>query len=77
MPRHGVWGDSVQFTFDGGILDPVPSMTLQAAEIRSARWVAPGDWDDLLAPSQIRRYSEALEATRTGVPVYLRFGRHP
>jgi ADP-ribose pyrophosphatase YjhB (NUDIX family) len=77
VPRHGVWGDSLQFIFDGGRMtaQQAGSLRLQESEIRSAEFVTLDRAAALTLPSvgrRLRAAAEAAEHTRTD---YLNFGR--
>ncbi len=77
MPRHGVWGDSLQFIFDGGRMSPeqAAGLTLQESELRSWRFVTPDEAVTLTPPSLARRLQAALSAVDQGQGEYLRYGR--
>lgn len=79
VPRHGVWGDSLQFIFDCGRLDgdQANHLKLQETEIRSAEFVTLERATALTPPSLGRRLAVALAAADRGQPTYLRFGRLP
>ncbi|GLY13239.1 NUDIX hydrolase [Kineosporia sp. NBRC 101677] len=78
VPRHGVWGDQLQFVFDGGTLSPtqIDSIQLQESELRAAHWVAPEDLPSVpLAPSLLRRLVASLTALAQGTTEYTTYGR--
>ena len=77
VPRHGVWGDSLQFIFDGGRMSAqqAASMKLQDSEIRSTEFVTLEQAQALTPPSLGRRIRSALTAADQGLPTYLRYGR--
>ena len=77
VPRHGVWGDSLQFIFDGGRLTTrqAANLQLQASEIRSTEFVTLDRARTLTPPSLGRRLESALTAADRGQPTYLRYGR--
>jgi ADP-ribose pyrophosphatase YjhB (NUDIX family) len=79
VPAHGVWGDSLQFVFDGGLLQPgqAATLTLQAEEVRSAPLLRLEEAQPHLRPSLFRRIATASAALTTGHTSYLQFGRHP
>lgn len=79
MPLHGVWGDSLQFIFDGGLLEPehLAELTLQVEEVRSAQFVTPAQAQPHIRPSMFRRLGAALDAVEAGHTHYLRYGRIP
>lgn len=75
VPRHGVWGDSLQFIFDGGVLGAEARLHLQEEEIRAAEFVTLDRAQQLVPPSLARRLRSALAAADHGRPTYLRYGR--
>jgi ADP-ribose pyrophosphatase YjhB (NUDIX family) len=86
VPQHGVWGDSLQFVFDGGRVTPeqISGFALQAAEIRAVHFIDAADLaaqdegprsELKLTPSMSRRLSAAVNALEKGTPEYLRYGR--
>jgi len=77
VPRHGVWGDSMQFIFDGGLMSArqAASMRLQDSEIRSTEFVTLERARSLTPPSLARRLSAAVAAADEGGHSYLRYGR--
>jgi ADP-ribose pyrophosphatase YjhB (NUDIX family) len=79
MPRHGIWGDSLQFIFDGGVVTPeqAAGFRLQPSELRSAEFVTLERAAELTPPSLTRRLGVALAAAELGHPqaTYLSFGR--
>jgi len=77
VPRHGIWGDSLQFIFDGGRMtaEQAAGMRLQESEIRSTEFVTLERAAELTPPSLARRLNSALAAANQGHPAYLRFGR--
>jgi 8-oxo-dGTP pyrophosphatase MutT (NUDIX family) len=77
VPRHGVWGDSLQFIFDGGTLtaDQTAEIRLQESELRSVEFVTLDRAATLTPPSLTRRLGSALAAAAERRPTYLRFGR--
>jgi ADP-ribose pyrophosphatase YjhB (NUDIX family) len=79
VPRQGVWGDSLQFIFDGGRMTAAQAagIRLQDSEIRSFEFVTLQRAADLTTPSLVRRLGSALTAAERGQPTYLRFGRPP
>jgi ADP-ribose pyrophosphatase YjhB (NUDIX family) len=76
-PRHGVWGDSLQFIFDGGRMsaEQAGSLQLQESEIRSAEFVTLDRAGTLTLPSVARRLRAAVEAADNSRADYLSFGR--
>ncbi|GAB6901212.1 NUDIX domain-containing protein [Kineosporia succinea] len=78
VPRHGVWGDQLQFVFDGGVLDEdgVAGLVLQESELRAARFVAPDEFGRVaLTPSLTRRLERSVEAQEKGTTEYTTYGR--
>ena len=75
MPRHGIWGDSMQFIFDGGVVTPeqAAGFQLQPSELRSCEFVTLERAAELTPPSLARRLAVAVAAS--GTPTYLSFGR--
>ncbi|MCC8244640.1 NUDIX hydrolase [Saccharothrix luteola] len=65
--------DRVLFIFDGGSLGSA-TIRLQASELRSYRYVEPGEVPDALIPRLARRVSAALDARERGVTLYLEHG---
>ena len=78
-PRHGVWGDSLQFVFDGGTLDDAAQarIRLQEDEIGGFAWSTVEEAGTNLRPSVARRLTAALDALESGRPAYLTYGRRP
>jgi ADP-ribose pyrophosphatase YjhB (NUDIX family) len=82
VPRHGVWGDSLQFIFDGGQLtgEQAAGLRLQESEIRTAEFVTLERATARTTPSLARRIGAALAAADQGQAKYLHYGReqgHP
>jgi ADP-ribose pyrophosphatase YjhB (NUDIX family) len=77
VPRHGVWGDSLQFIFDGGRMtgEQAAGLQLQASELRGAEFVTLERAVDLTPPSLARRLAAALAAATEERPTYLKYGR--
>jgi ADP-ribose pyrophosphatase YjhB (NUDIX family) len=77
MPRHGIWGDSLQFIFDGGTVTPAQAANfqLQPSELRSCEFVTLERAAGLTPPSLARRLGVALDAVEQGRTTYLSFGR--
>lgn len=67
-------GDAIMFLYDGGVLAEPTGISLQASELRSYRFVAPGDLDALVIPRLARRIRGALTARRDGGVVELAEG---
>ncbi|MEX5300713.1 NUDIX domain-containing protein [Kocuria sabuli] len=62
----GIWGDSVSFVYDGGVLDADTPITVQEEELLSHRWVAPGELESYLRPALAHRLRQALAALEDG-----------
>jgi ADP-ribose pyrophosphatase YjhB (NUDIX family) len=77
VPRHGVWGDSLQFIFDGGLMSEAQAadLRLQESEIRSVEFVTLERAAALTPPSLARRLGSALTAAEQGEPACLKYGR--
>ncbi|HST80515.1 MAG TPA: NUDIX hydrolase [Kineosporiaceae bacterium] len=77
VPRHGVWGDSLQFIFDGGVLagGQVTGLRLQESELRTAEFVTLEQASARTPPSLARRIEVAVAVADQGLPTYLRYGR--
>jgi ADP-ribose pyrophosphatase YjhB (NUDIX family) len=77
VPRQGVWGDSLQFIFDGGRMtaEQAAGMRLQESEILSTEFVTLERAAQLTPPSLARRLTVAVAAADQRRPAYLRFGR--
>jgi 8-oxo-dGTP pyrophosphatase MutT (NUDIX family) len=76
-PPHGVWGDSVNFVFDGGVLpsDALSDAVLPSDELGAWRWEPLDVVRRHVRPSMSRRLTSALSVAADGIPSYLRFGR--
>lgn len=70
---HPHRGDKVLFVFDGGLLTPaaVETIRLQAEELASFAFVAPGEVGEWLPPRLTRRVAAALAAKADGRIHYL------
>ncbi len=78
VPQHGVWGDQLQFVFDGGVLDPteIAAIELQESELSAAHFVSPEEFGSTpLTPSLSRRLLVSLEALSRGTTEYTTYGR--
>ncbi|WP_309117382.1 NUDIX hydrolase [Saccharothrix sp.] len=75
-PRQGVWRDSQQFIFDGGVLTRpvVDSLVPRDHELNSCRFISMSDVQGRIHPSLFRRVSLALEAAESGGTYYAEFG---
>jgi 8-oxo-dGTP pyrophosphatase MutT (NUDIX family) len=78
-PAWGVWGDSVNFVFDGGVLDgaALRDAVPQADEVRAWRFEPLDVVARHVGPAMARRLSAAWTAASASPrhPEYLRFGR--
>jgi ADP-ribose pyrophosphatase YjhB (NUDIX family) len=76
-PRHGVWGETILFVFDGGVLtdDQITLIKLQPDELRAVHRLAVTDIVGRVRPSMHRRIVQAEQAARSGETLYLQFGR--
>ena len=63
---QGVWGDSVSFVYDGGVVPADTPITVQEEELLSHRWTAPEELDRYLRPALARRLREGLAALAGG-----------
>ncbi|MFC8518181.1 NUDIX domain-containing protein [Streptomyces sp. NPDC057257] len=73
-------GDKVLYLFDGGHLTPevVAGVTLQADEIKSFKFLSPGEVAERTIPRLARRIRAAIEARSSGAaPIYLEHGQQP
>ena len=65
----GIWGDSVSFLYDGGVIAPDTRITVQAEELLSHRWVAPEDLETVLPGGMASRVRDGLTAVAEGTVV--------
>ncbi|EFL09132.1 predicted protein [Streptomyces sp. AA4] len=77
LPTHGVWRDSVQFVFDGGVLsrDQIGAIRLASDELSRFEFLALESAQSQLRPSKARRIALAHQAVSAGETVYGEFGR--
>jgi 8-oxo-dGTP pyrophosphatase MutT (NUDIX family) len=77
MPTQGVWRDSVQLVYDGGVLTPaqVDEIRLAHEEIGDIEFLSLEAGKERLRPSMARRVELAYHALKTNIPVYAEFGR--
>lgn len=77
IPRNGVWRDSHQFIFDGGVLDDDEAAELKAHddELGEVKFLPLDVAAPQLHPSMLRRLQLALTAADTGETIYAEFGR--
>ncbi|MEO6061271.1 MAG: NUDIX hydrolase [Thermoflexales bacterium] len=73
LPREGPKTETVQWIFDGGVLNAaqIAAISLQAGELSAYRFVPPGEAPRLLNRSLSRRVSHALRVLASGGDVYL------
>lgn len=77
MPTHGLWRDSMQLIFDGGVLDAdrIGRIRLQADEISHCEFLDLDAAKTRLRPSKARRIELAYRAMLDGETLYGEFGR--
>lgn len=77
IPRNGVWRDSHQFVFDGGVLSDDQVATLRAydEELSGVRFLSLEDAAPRIHPSLLRRLQLAVQASESGTTIYAEFGR--
>src|SRR5690606_14004073 len=77
VPAHGVWRDSLQLIFDGGILtsDQISRLELPPDELQSFQFSYLRDVERLIKPAQFRRLQQATEPLASGHARYTDSGR--
>ncbi|RSM75215.1 NUDIX hydrolase [Amycolatopsis sp. WAC 01375] len=77
MPQHGVWRDSLQFIFDGGVLseEDIRKIRLPPDELKSFGFHHLGEVKEMLKPSFYRRLVQANDAKQLNLVKYTDFGR--
>ncbi|WP_370940720.1 NUDIX domain-containing protein [Amycolatopsis sp. cg13] len=77
LPTHGVWRDSLQFIFDGGVLsrEQIGAIRLASDEVSRFEFLGLEVARPQLRPSKARRISLAHQAFLAGETVYGEFGR--
>jgi 8-oxo-dGTP pyrophosphatase MutT (NUDIX family) len=77
MPTQGVWKDSIQLIFDGGMLssEQIEAIRPAEGEIGNFEFLTFQDAKTRLRPSMARRVETAISALSVGVPQYVEFGR--
>jgi 8-oxo-dGTP pyrophosphatase MutT (NUDIX family) len=77
VPRNGVWRDSHQFIFDGGVLTDDESAAVQVhdEELGGLRFLPLAAAAPQIHPSLLRRLELALIAADSGQTIYAEFGR--
>ena len=73
LPREGPKTETVQWVFDGGVLNAaqIAAISLQAGELSEYRFVTPGEAPRLLNRSLGRRVTHALGVLASGGDMYL------
>ncbi|RZQ63631.1 NUDIX hydrolase [Amycolatopsis suaedae] len=76
-PQHGVWRDSLQFIFDGGVLpaEQAQRITLPYDELKNFQFAELDQVAKQLKPSLHRRLQQAVAAKEAGTATYSEFGR--
>ncbi|WP_406634690.1 NUDIX domain-containing protein [Amycolatopsis sp. WGS_07] len=79
MPSHGVWRDSLQFIFDGGLVSraQINAIRLESEELSRLEFLELDAAKPQLRPSKARRVSLAYRALLDGETFYGEFGRRP
>ncbi|GAA3561601.1 NUDIX hydrolase [Amycolatopsis ultiminotia] len=79
MPTHGVWGDSLQFIFDGGTLsrEQVAAIQPDGDEVSRCEFLDLDAAKERLRPSMARRLTLAHHTLLHGGTAYAEFGRRP
>ena len=79
IPVRDIWLDSLQFVFDGGVLDDdqIAAITLADDELRAFEFLTLDEAGPNLRPSMARRLRAAVDAAADGVTRYVEFGRLP
>ncbi|GAA1986418.1 NUDIX hydrolase [Amycolatopsis minnesotensis] len=77
VPQHGVWRDSLQFIFDGGVLasNMISKINLPSDELASFQFCHLEAVEQQLKPSLYRRLTRAVEARNAKEASYAEFGR--
>jgi 8-oxo-dGTP pyrophosphatase MutT (NUDIX family) len=77
VPRHGVWRDSHQFIFDGGVLTDDQAATIQThdEELGGLKFLPLESAAAHIRPSLLRRLRTAITALESGQTIYAEFGR--
>ncbi|WP_410658377.1 NUDIX domain-containing protein [Amycolatopsis sp. lyj-112] len=79
MPTHGVWRDSIQLIFDGGVLSAEQTAAIRPAvdEVSRFEFLHADAAKKRLRPSMARRVELAHRALLDGPVQYAEFGRTP
>ncbi|MCS7484818.1 NUDIX domain-containing protein [Umezawaea endophytica] len=77
VPRNGVWRDSHQFIFDGGVLTDEEAAAVQVhdEELGGLKFLSLDEAAPQVHPSLLRRLKLALAAADSGQTIYAEFGR--
>lgn len=77
VPQNGVWRDSHQFIFDGGVLSDEQAAAVRTYddELTGVRFLSLEDAEPQIHPSLHRRLQLAVQAAESGVTIYAEFGR--
>ncbi|MEV6905963.1 NUDIX hydrolase [Amycolatopsis sp. NPDC051071] len=77
MPTHGVWRDSIQLIFDGGVLSDEQILAIRPAadEVSRFEFLYADAAKQRLRPSMARRVEVAHRALLDGSAQYAEFGR--
>lgn len=76
ISRRGDWTEVVAFLFDGGVVStPADRLSLQADEIRSARFVSLPEAEPLMTDWEYARVVAAVEARSRQSTMYLEDGQ--
>ena len=62
----GIWGDSVAFLYDGGVIPEDTEITLQEEELDSHRWAETGEIPGYMGERMGRMILSGLEQLETG-----------
>lgn len=66
---QGMWGDSVNFLYDGGQIPANTTITVQEEELLSYQWVAPEELDGYVSPRLADRIRTAIACITDGTTV--------
>lgn len=77
LPRNGVWRDSHQFVFDGGILsdEQIASLQTHDEELGGVKFLPLDLAAPQVHPSLVRRLELAVKAAESSETIYAEFGR--
>ncbi|SDN70035.1 NUDIX domain-containing protein [Lentzea jiangxiensis] len=76
IPRNGVWRDSHQFVFDGGVLtdEQASAARTHDDELTGVRFLSLDEAAPRIHPSLHRRLELAVNAAESGTTIYAEFG---